>query len=333
MKQNTTNTASPAVTHWIGVDVSKSKLDIASDLPGITQTIANTKSATNKLATTLSALSDNVRVVFEPTGGYQRTLENALFDADISFALADTRQSYHFGKMLGLHAKTDVLDAKMLQQFGEYRQLQPVQKPDKNRVKLAHWIKRRKQLSNDIVAKKGRIDTLLDDELRNDIDDHIEQLKERIADIEKRIEACIGSDETLSENNQRMQTVPGVGPVLSHTLLALLPELGTLSRRRIAALVGLAPFAKDSGQKSGQRSIRGGRADVRRILYMAGLVATRFNPRLKIRYDKLVLAGKPKKVAITACMRILLTTLNAMLRDKVDWDQAHQPRSLFSKDS
>lgn len=309
----------------VGIDISKAKLDLWSERDELCGSVANTDAG---IADFLSKCRDipGIRAVMEPTGGYERRLCQALHGAGILFILADAKQGYYFAKSIGQNAKTDSLDAKMLVSFAKLRNFPNRAKPSENQKKLTQWVKRRKQLVDQKVREKGHLETLIDEALIGEIKQDIEYLKKRIALVEKHMAECIAQAPELREKSRRLQTVPGVGPILAATLLGCFPELGTLTRRQAAALMGVAPFNRDSGQKIGKRKTQGGRKNVRRVLYMATVTAaTRSNPRLQARYQHLLKQGKLPKVALTACMRNLLVILNTMLRNECDWDPEHTP--------
>lgn len=257
-------------------------------------------------------------VVVEATGGQQDSVAGALAAAGVPLAVVNPRQVRDFAKATGKLAKTDALDAQVLARFGEALRPEPRPLPDEETEVLGILLTRRRQLIEMLVMEKNRL-AAAKKMLRRDIEAHIQFLNTSLKDIDKDLHAALRASPAWRAKDDLLQAVPGIGPVLSATLLGALPELGRLDRRQIAALVGVAPFNRDSGRQRGQRTISGGRASVRTAFYMATLTATRFNPVIRAFYDRLCKAGKPKKVALVACMRKLLTILNAMLRAGTPW--------------
>lgn len=260
---------------------------------------------------------DRLLVVVEATGGLERSLTVALELAGIAVAVVNPRQTRDFARAAGLLAKTDRLDAYALALYGE--RLRPAPRPPRAAADhaLAALVLRRRQLAQLAEAERSRARRNEDRVVAASIEAHLGWLKTALA--EDQIDACLARNPVWQERAALLASVPGVGKVTVSTLLALLPELGQLDRRAIAALAGVAPFARDSGLMKGRRTIWGGRAPVRAVLYMAALVAVRHNPILRAFYQRLVAAGKAKKLALTAAMRKLLVTLNAMLRDSQPW--------------
>lgn len=257
-------------------------------------------------------------VVLEATGGLEYPLAAALAAAHLPMVVVNPRQVRDFARATGRLAKTDALDAQVLAQFGEAVGPQPRPLPDQAHQELAALVMRRRQLVEMLTAERNRLRTAARP-VRRDIQQHIRWLERRLGDLDGDLGQAIRSSPMWQEQDDLLQSTPGVGPVASATLLAQLPELGRLSHKEIAALVGVAPLNRDSGTLRGRRIVWGGRAHVRAVLYMATLVASRHNPVVKAFYDRLVAAGKPKKVALTACMRKLLTILNAMVRSHASW--------------
>jgi transposase len=243
--------------------------------------------------------------------------------ADIQVAVVNPRQARDFGKALGFLAKTDRIDAGILAHFGEAVRPEPRQLPSEEAANLAALVARRRQLTEMLTMEQNRLGSA-PAALRKDIREHITWLQKRLKDSDKDIHKLLRSSPLWREKDQLLQGVPGVGPVLSATLLAMLPELGKLNRKEIAALVGVAPLNRDSGKMKGKRATWGGRSSVRDVLYMATMSAVRYNPTLKDFYERLLKAGKLKKVALVACMRKLLVILNAMLRDNAPWSSDYQ---------
>jgi transposase len=229
------------------------------------------------------------------------------------------RQVRDFAKATGKLAKTDKLDAALLAHFADVVRPEPRGVDDEKTLELSAALTRRRQIVDMITAEKNRMYACRQPKLRKTIYTHVKWLEEQLRDIDKDLDEQLRSTPIWREKDDLLQSVPGVGPVLSRTLLAQVPELGTLDRGKIAALVGVAPLNRDSGTMRGKRSIWGGRAAVRTVLYMATVAATRHNPVIRAVYERLIAGGKAKKVALVACMRKLLVTLNAMMRDQKRW--------------
>jgi transposase len=304
----------------IGVDVSKHHLDWAVGGEGPVDRVANTPSGVRRIVGAIRKL-DAELIVVESTGGYERSLTVALSEADLPVVLVNPWRVRRFGEGLGILAKTDPLDARVLALYGERAQPERRPIPGPRQRQMTDLVRRRRQLIAMIVAEKSRLDTA-SVVIRRDIQSLVKVLERRVAKIDQRIDAAIASNAEKAENWERLQSAPCVGPGVARALIVDLPELGALSRREITSLVGLAPFAKDSGKKTGQRRIRAGRSGPRTALYLAAMNGARFNPVLKVMYERLTAAGKPPKVAFIALARKLLTILNAMVRDGTSWQQA-----------
>ena len=306
----------------VGIDVSKAELAIAVHPSGEMWTSGTTPAAVDALVTRLVALAPTV-VVVEATGGYELALVAACAVAQVPVAVVNPRQVRAFAQALGRTAKTDAIDATVLALFGA--RIQPVARamPDAETQALAALVARRRQLLDMLQAEQQRLTHVATGPVARDLRTHIRWLERRVTDVNDDITGAIQRSPVWRVHEDLLRSVPGVGPTLARTLLADLPELGRLDRRAIAALVGVAPFNRDSGQWRGRRMIWGGRASVRAALYMAALVATRYNPPLRDFYRRLRTAGKPAKVALVAVMRKLLTILNAMIKHQSRWqDQA-----------
>jgi transposase len=304
----------------IGVDVSKHHLDWAVGGEGPVDRVANTPSGVRRIVGAIRKL-DAELIVVESTGGYERSLTVALSEADLPVVLVNPWRVRRFGEGLGVLAKTDPLDARVLALYGEHAQPERRPIPGPRQRQMADLVRRRRQLIAMVVAEKNRLDTA-SAVVRRDIQALVKVLERRVAKIDERIDAAIAADPEKAENWERLQTTPSVGPGVARALIVELPELGALSRKQITSLVGLAPFAKDSGRKIGQRHIRAGRSGPRTALYLAAMNGARFNPVLKPMYERLIAAGKPPKVAFIALARKLLTILNAMVRDGTTWQKA-----------
>jgi transposase len=303
---------------FVGIDVSKAQLDVSVRPGGELTRHANDEAAISELVAKLVGLSPTLTVL-EATGGYEAPVVAALVVAGVTVAVVNPRQVRDFAKATGTLAKTDAIDAAVLARFAEV--VRPEARPidDEQTSELAAMVNRRRQLIDMLTAETNRMRACRTDRLRKSIYEHVAWLRRQIRDVDSDLDTKLRSMPLWREKEDLLRSVPGVGPVLSRTLLAELPELGTIDRGKIAALVGVAPLNRDSGTMRGKRTIWGGRASVRAVLYMATLAATRRNPVIRAIYERLVAAGKAKKVALVACMRKLLLTLNAMLRDRRAW--------------
>ena len=300
--------------HFVGIDVSKATLDVAVLGKKSIVQFANSKQGIAKLVRHLKQLKPKL-IVVEATGGYEEAVVLALFEAGLPVALVSPQRVRQYAKAKGLLAKTDKLDAHILADFG--KKIQPrlfVGKSEEHK-QLSALVGRRNQLNAMLQAEKNRLRTT-SVEVKSSVKKMIAFLKAELKELEAQIHEFMNSHEEFGEQEKLLRTAKSVGPVTAATLLADLPELGQLDRKQIAALVGVAPMNRDSGKKRGYRKTQGGRPDVRRALYMSTLTGIRYNPILKPQYEQLVKRGKEKKVAITACMRKMLTILNAMMRDQ-----------------
>jgi transposase len=303
----------------VGIDVSKASLEVAVRPGGQRSRFANDEAGIPALVAHLMELAPSL-IVLEATGGLEVACVSALAANALPVVVVNPRQVRDFAKATGQLAKTDVLDADGLAHFGEV--IRPPVRPikDAQLQALDALMTRRRQLVGMLTAEKNRL-SLASPATRKDITRHIAWLEKRLKDIDGQIIRWIKGSPLWLAKDRLLQGVPGVGPVTSVSLLADLPELGTLNRREIAALVGIAPFNRDSGTLRGKRTVWGGRAPVRSVLYMATLSAVRCNTLIRAFYQRLRAAGKPAKVALTACMRKLLTILNAMLKTNTPWTQ------------
>lgn len=304
---------------YVGIDVAKAKLDVASDPPGWTTTTPNTEAGIRRLVPQVQALAPE-RIVVEATGGYELPVVCALVEAGLPVTVVNPRQVRDFAKALGQLAKTDTLDAQVLALFAARVQPPVRPRPDAATTALAAVLARRRQLIEMLTAERHRLGKASAD-VRPGIQAHIAWLTQQVTTLDADLTTRIQQSPVWQEQAALLQSVPGVGPILSRTLLAELAELGTLTRRQIAALVGIAPLNRDSGTVRGPRTCWGGRAPVRTALYMATLVATRCNPVIRSMYQQLCARGKKRKVALVACMRKLLTILNAMLKHRTFWQE------------
>ena len=307
---------------FVGIDVSQARLDIAVR-PGAPFSIVHTESALATLVEQLRALSPTL-IVLEATDGMEIPLTSALATAGLPVVVVNPRQVRDFAKASGRLAKTDALDAQVLAQFAEVMRPQPRPLPDAEARALAALLTRRRQLVELLTAEKNR---LLSDAapIRTRLRTHSTWLERELQHTNTTLAEAIRQSPVWRDKDELLQRVPGVEPVLTSTLSASLPELGTLTHKQIAALVGVAPLNRDSGTLRGRRTVWGGRAQVRAVLYMGALVAARFNPVIQAFYQRLCRDGKAKKMALTACMRKLLVILNAMIKQRTPWHQAEVP--------
>lgn len=305
---------------FVGIDVSKAQLDLALRPEG-RFAAPNTEAGIAQVLTRLRALSPTL-VVMEATGGLELPLTGALAAAGMPVVVVNPRQVRDFAKATGKLAKTDALDAQVLAQFAEVIRPEPRPLPDEQTQILAALLTRRRQLVEMLTAEKNRLASARLP-IRKNLRAHITWLERALHQADTDLAEAIRKSPVWREKDEWLRSVPGVGPVLTTTLLANLPELGTLTPKQIAALVGVAPLNRDSGTLRGRRTVWGGRAQVRMALYMGAIVAARFNPVIRSFYQRLCAAGKAKKVALVACMRKLLVILNAMLKHRAPW-QPHE---------
>jgi transposase len=308
---------------FVGIDVAKAHLDIALRPTAEGWRVANDDAGIAPLVARMQDLQPAL-IVLEATGGLEVPVTAALTAAGLPVVVVNPRQARDFAKATGRLAKTDALDARGLAHFAEAVRPAPRPLPDAQTQALSAQLARRRQLLDMLTAEKNRLGSA-PPTIQADIQAHIAWLERRLADLNDDLGNAIRASPVWREQDDLLQSTPGVGPVLSHTLVADLPELGTLSRQQIAALVGVAPLNRDSGTLRGKRTVWGGRAQVRAVLYMSTLVAVRYNPVLHIFYERLRRAGKAPKVALTACMRKLLTILNAMSKHRTPWQQNYAP--------
>lgn len=312
----------PAALVFVGIDVAKAELVIAIRPSGDRWTVANDEAGIQTLLKRLRRHPPAL-VVLEATGGYERAAVAALAAARLPLVVANPRQVRDFARATGQLAKTDRIDADTLALFAERVRPDPRALPDEAARALDALLTRRRQVLEMLIAERNRLEHALP-AVRRGITQHIRWLERQLHDVDRDLDDRIQGSPVWRAKENLLRSAPGVGPVLSRTLIGELPELGTLPRKQIAALVGVAPLARDSGTLKGKRLVWGGRAPVRAALYMAALVGTRCNPVIRAFYRRLLAAGKPKKVALTACMRKLLTILNAMMRTNTMWRQIPQ---------
>lgn len=305
---------------YIGIDVSKSKLDVCIRSTGELFQVENSATGIHTWVKKLRHHGECL-VVVEATGRYEQPVVQALQQVAIAVAVANPRQVRDFARGLGRLAKTDRLDASMLAQFAEVVRPEPVAAVSEKARDLSEKQQRRKQLVGMLTMEKNRLAQAVGT-VKKHIRRSIKFLQKQLEELEKELSACVAADEALAEKKALLCSVKGVGEATALSLMTQLPELGTLNPREIAALVGVAPLNRDSGSWRGQRTIWGGRSEVRTALYMAALVATRHNSTIKTFYTRLCTAGKKKKVALVACMRKLLVILNAMVKNQTPWREA-----------
>ena len=302
---------------FVGIDVSKDQLDVAARPSGQTWQVANTELGIATLVKQLTKLQP-ILVVLEATGRLESAAVSAMAVAGIPLAIVNPRQVRDFARSTGKLAKTDKLDAQMLARFADAVRPEPRPLPDETQQRIEALLVRRRQLLGMVTAERNRrrrAPALT----RAEIDEHLAWLQVRIDAIEDELNKTIRSSPLWREKVALLRSVPGVGPMLTATIVAQLPELGVLTHKEIAALVGVAPLNRDSAHWRGKRTIWGGRPQVRAALYMSALVATQFNPRIRPFYQRLLATGKPKKLALTACMRKLLSILNANAHRGQPW--------------
>lgn len=311
---------------FVGIDVAKGSWDVFL-LPSRQKLkCAADETGLEKLLTALRPIGSCL-IVVEASGGYERRLAAELMDAGHQVARVNPRQVRDFARSLGRLAKTDSIDAEVLATFAEKIQPRPSEKQPENQLELEALLNRRRQLIQMRTAERNRLHQVAKGPAQRSIRHMLDQLREQIQDIEKEIAKLIEDNDEWSQRAAQLATVPGIGQVTSRTLVSELPELGKLNRQAIAALVGLAPFNRDSGLFRGRRSIWGGRASLRAILYMATLTARRTNPVIRHFAERLKREGKPFKVMMVACMRKLLVILNTMVRNGTTWNPKPIPQT------
>jgi len=306
---------------YVGIDVSKTEVVVAVEPTGVVWTSPTTAAGLRTLTRRLAKLQPTL-IALEPSGGYEVPVLDALLGAGLATALVHPGRVRDYAKSQGQHAKTDALDARLLAQYAAQWKdarrlvLDPAQRG------LLRVVLRRQQLEKMLTAERLRLDQdalYPDSVVRADLREHIAYLEAKLHDVDRELTAMIQAHPPWAATAALLRTVPGVGRITAAILIACVPELGQLSRHKIAALIGLAPLARESGRWQGQRHIAGGRALVRRVLFMAAFTASRFNPPLRAFYQRLVTKGKTHKQAVTACMRKLLVLLNSMMKSQQPW--------------
>lgn len=298
----------------VGIDVSKDKIDVYC-LPGEEAFTAG-EDEYDQIVEKLKALNPFV-VVLEATGGYEQDIASRIVAAELPLRIANPARIRHFAKAAGMLAKTDAIDAKAIAQFARDIKVQPRRLPDEKTLEMQQYIARRRQLTVMIASEKNRLKKMRVAKLRANINDIIEYLQSKLKEVDNDIDRFIKDNPLWLETAEILKSVPGIGDTTARTLVMELPELGHITRRQIAALVGVAPMNRDSGKFKGRRFITGGRMHVRNALYMASLSAIRFNPVIKTYYRRLKELGKESKEALVACMRKILIIINSMVKNKM----------------
>jgi transposase len=314
MKKHTTHS-----TVFVGVDISKDSLDVYRPDTGKTIKIDNSETAIVELTQQLQKMKCSSMVVMEATGGYETILVNQLALHDVKAAVVNPRRVRDFAKGIGIDAKTDPIDAKVLSRYGDVVDPKPMAIKSQHEQKHGALVARRNQLLELVSQENNRLGQAWDEDAKQSIRDVLEMLKKQLKHIDSQLAKMLKADTKNQRKIEILHSAKGVGPVMISTLIAELPELGRLNRAEVAKLVGVAPINRDSGKKSGKRFIGGGRGQVRRVLYMATIVAIRHNPTIKSFYQRLKSKGKESKVAIVACMRKFITILNLLVKTDQLW--------------
>lgn len=308
------------MSEFVGIDVSKLRLEVAAHVGGTSFAVENTELGLKQLCERVAALKPEL-VVMEASGGYERLSVAALASAGLPVVLVNARQVREFARASGVLAKTDRLDARVLAHFAAAVRPSVRPLPDEQHQALDELLARRRQIVAALVAEKNRLGLARTHLVKRTVREAARTYERLLALVDRELDDLIKASPLWREKEDLLRSFKGIGPVSARTLLAELPELGLLNRKQIAALVGVAPLARESGSWRGRRSIWGGRGQVRATLYMATITAARANPQIRAFYQRLRHAGKPAKVALVACMRKLLTILNAMMRTQTRWQQ------------
>jgi transposase len=317
-----------AAVTYVGIDVAKDQLDLArSNDPERVLTFANDPAGIARIVELLAA-QPPAAIVVESTGSLERPLLVALLEAGLPAALVHPGRVRYFAKGLGILAKTDAIDAHVLAKFAALANPRLSEKRSKNQTELRDLVACRRQLCQARAQQQNRRGATFSKLALRSIDSVIQAMDKQVEALEKQIRDRIDADQEFKDLDGLLQSVPGIGPTISATLAAELPELGKADRRQIGALVGVAPFNRDSGGVTAKRSIRGGRTSLRCVLYMGAVAAMRFNPVIRDFAQRLQAAGKKSKVVLAACMRKLLALINAMVRDHLTWDQLAVVKNL-----
>jgi transposase len=314
--ENSTQTSKTVV----GIDVSQDKLDVHISPENIKLQVMNNSKGHTKLIKFLKKCNPD-QIVMEGTGGLERPIAIAIGKAKLPLAIVNPRQVRDFAKGIGQMAKNDAIDAFVLARFAATVATEPRFIPDETLVELEELVSRRNQLMKMLQAERNRRSRVHSQLTRNSLDTMIASIQSQLKDINRQIKDTIHASPVWREKDNLLQSFKGVGPVVASKLIASLPELGDMNRRQAASIVGVAPFDHDSGKFHGRRSIKGGRGDVRHCLYMSALVAKKHNPEIAAFYERLLAKGKKKKVALVACMRKILITLNAMAKNNTPWNE------------
>ena len=315
--------ALPTSNLSVGIDVSKASLDVAASVPapGVPPKPCQFTNDRHGHALLIKWCTKHApaRIVMEATGGYERPVATALHKAGLPVIVINPSRSHAFARCAGIHAKTDAVDARMLARFAEAIQPPEREFASDKTMELSDLAVRRRQIVDDMTANKNRLKQAPSPLIKRSIGTILTANEKQLAAINAAMDKLIDAEPEFKRKEQLFLSVPGIGPTVARMLMADLPELGNIGRSQIASLVGVAPFSCDSGNKNGQRCIRAGRGDVRTVLYMSALVASRFNPVIKAFYESLLARGKAKKLALIACLRKLLIILNSMLRNGTPW--------------
>jgi len=303
---------------YVGIDVAKATLDVALGSDGELVQVENSEVGIARLLEQLGAVAPTL-VVLEATGGYESLVAGAIVGRGIPVAVVNPRQVRDFAKATGVLAKTDRIDARVLARFAEAVRPEPRPLPTAEAKELEEYLSRRRQLVDMLTMEKNRQSIATTERMKKSLKKHVDWLEEALRRANDDIDKAVRNSPVWREQEDVLRSVPGIGPVTARTMLAELPELGRLNRKKIAALVGVAPLNRDSGTLQGSRTCWGGRASVRQVLYMAAVSAVRCNPVIRRTYAALRARGKKHKVALVACMRKLLTILTAMVRDQRRW--------------
>jgi transposase len=319
---NSTSSRSSTTTHWVGIDVSKATLDVCVRPTGAQWQAPNTPAGCDALVEQLAVVAAE-RIVLEASGGYEAMVVAALTSRQLPVVVVNPRQVRDFARATGQLAKTDRIDAQVLARFGEAIRPELRALPDATTRTVRALVSRHRQIQEMLTMEQNRLvsaavqDT--HEPLRDQLGEHIDWLRRQLSDVDDELRQVLAASPVWRARENLLRTIPGIGPVASAVLLSQAPELGELDRKAIAKLVGVAPLNHDSGTLRGTRHVWGGRAAVRAVLYMAALVATRHNEVIRDFYTRLCAAGKPKKVALVACMRKLLVICNSVLRSNTPW--------------
>jgi len=321
--------ATPVTPVFVGIDVAKDKLDVARSDTGEIRQFHNTAAGIRSLVASLVPAAP-ARIVLEATGGLEEALLEALLDAHLPVARVNPGKVRHLARGLGIQAKTDAIDAALLVEFARLAEPRLAQKRSQKQAELDALVTCRRQLVSAKTDQSNQLASTTSPFAKKALRTVLASLEKQIKRLDKQIASIIDSDDDMKHKDQILRSAPGVGPVLSSAIISQLPEAGKTNRHEVAALIGVAPFNHDSGKHKGKRAIRGGRADLRSILYMSSQIAMMHNPILRAMATRLQTLNKLPKVIIVACMRKFITLLNAMLRDNLTWGQLDIVKELAS---